>query len=55
MYTGPEMLLADRYSVIIASVMIIMMYSLTMPFLYVAGMLLFSSMYISDKLLFTKY
>lgn len=54
-YTGPVILLADRYSVIIASTMVIMMYGLTMPFLYIAGALIFTSYYWSDKILFTHY
>ena len=32
-----------------------MLYSLSMPFLYVAGFLIFSSMYMTDKILFLRY
>lgn len=49
------MLLADRYSSIIATIFIIMLYSLAMPFLYFAGLLIFISMYWTDKILFLKY
>jgi hypothetical protein len=55
LYTGPTMLLADRYSSIIATTFIILLYSLSMPFLYIAGFLIFSSMYITDKVLFLRY
>lgn len=47
--------MADRYSQIIATVFIVMMYSLAMPFLYIAAMFIFVSMYWSDKILFLRY
>ena len=49
------MLMADRYSQIIATVFIVMLYSLSMPFLYLAGFLIFTSMYWVDKILFMHY
>jgi len=55
LYTGPQMTLADRYSTMIATIFIILLYSLSMPFLYFAGLLIFISMYWSDKILFFRY
>jgi hypothetical protein len=54
-YTGPVILLEDRYSTIIAMTMVIMMYGLTMPCLYIAGALIFTSYYWSDKIMFTNF
>jgi hypothetical protein len=55
LYTGPVMEIADRYSGIVATTFIILLYSLAMPILYWAGLLIFICMYISDKILFIKY
>jgi hypothetical protein len=55
MYTGPTLSLADRYSVMIAAIFIIFTYSLSMPFLYFGGVLIFSCMYWTDKILFLRH
>lgn len=49
------MTLADRYSTMIATVFVIMMYGLTQPFLYLAGMLIFTTMFWIDKAIFLRW
>lgn len=50
-YTGPEFLIEVRYSQIISSVFILMIYSSGIPALYIVGCLQFFLMYWVDKFL----
>ncbi len=45
----------DRFSVLIAMVWVIMMFSTAIPFLYIAGILLCVSMYWTDKALLLRF
>jgi hypothetical protein len=49
------MQMGERFSQIVASIFIVMLYSLSMPFLYLAAALIFFSMYWVDKYLFLRY
>lgn len=49
------MTLADRYSTMIATVFVIMMYGLTMPFLYLVGLLIYTMMFWTDKIIFLRW
>ncbi len=51
LYTGPEFLIEVRYSQIISTYYILMMYSSGMPVLYIIGMLQMFATYWVDKLL----
>ena len=54
-YTGKEMQYDDRFSVLIAMVWVIMMFSTAIPFLYIAGILLCVAMYWTDKALLLRF
>ena len=54
-YTGGLIQYDSRYSVIIAMIWVIFMFSSTIPILYFAGFLLCLVMYWTDKLLFLKF
>lgn len=45
----------QRYSVLIAMIWVILMFSASMPSLYLAGILLITTMYWTDKILFLKF
>lgn len=53
-YTGPEFLIEIRYSQILASFYIMMIYSSGMPLLYPIGMLQYFMTYWTDKFLFLR-
>jgi hypothetical protein len=48
-------MIQNRQSIVIASIFIIMTYSVAMPFMYLFGVLIFTVIYWSDKLLFLNY
>ena len=54
-YTGLPQLFTVRYAMIIATWFMIMLYSLAMPFLYFAGIFIYTSLYWVDKTLFVKF
>ena len=54
-YTGPEFLIEVRYSQIISSVFILMLYSSGIPALYFVGFVQFFIMYWVDKFLCKSY
>jgi hypothetical protein len=55
MYIGPSMQLENRYSQIIGMTFIIMLYSASIPCLYLAGFIICITMYWSDKILFLRH
>ena len=52
---GPNFKIDERYAEIIAMLFIIMMYSASIPCLYISGSLICLTMYWSDKVLFIRY
>lgn len=55
LYTGSELQIENRYSVLISMIFIILMYSTTIPTLYFAGFLLCVVQYWTDKVLFLRF
>lgn len=55
MYIGPQMQLENRYSQIIGMTFIIMVYSASIPCLYLSGLFICVTMYWSDKILFLRH
>ena len=54
-YTGKEIQYDNRFSVLIAMIWVIMMFSCAMPSLYLAGIVLCVSMYWTDKILLLRF
>lgn len=54
LYIGPEFLIEVRYSQVLTSFFILMIYSSGMPLLYLVGVVQFCTMYWVDKFLFVR-
>lgn len=54
-YTGKEIQYDNRFSILIAMVWVIMMFSVAIPSLYCAGILLCFTMYWTDKVLLLRF
>ena len=54
-YTGPSFQIGNRYAQLIAMTCIVLMYSVAIPILYVAGFFICVTMYWSDKVLFLRH